>query len=199
MDGCNMALSEGAASLWFVFTDCVFLSISRRVYLESILLLTLCRQLLTELSPLICPCLCSVFTDSILVVNEVTLFWLSCGVMADFPETIELSPSWLMRRRSQHFVFVCSCFLSFINTLFIKYCRQEKVVKLKYTQSVLTTTHCESLWCGWSSWFCCFGFVSSRCVFWVWLVFQWSSVFFPLWPQRGAKWCVEACHPLISF
>lgn len=29
--------------------------------------------------------------------------------------------------------------------------------------------------------------------------FDWSFAgvqsFFPLWPQQGAKWCVEACHP----
>lgn len=80
----------------------------------------------------------------------------------------------MLNKRSFLTELLCSLmlFFSFIQYIHsINYCRQEKLVKLKSTQSVLTTAHWESLWCGWSSWFCCFGFGSSWCIFWV---FDWS-------------------------
>lgn len=110
--------------------------------------------------------------------------------MIDTFETLELSASRSMRDNLLANFFVCErCFSPFTQYMhLIKRRRQEKLVKMKSTQSVLTTTHWASLWCGWSPWFCCFGFGSSWCIFWVfWLVFRWSSVFFPSVASAGSE------------
>lgn len=218
MGGCNMTLLE---ALWFVFTSCFLpfrdMSIWDASFFKTCV--PTCHW------PFCCSTLIFLyrFIDNTqlnysLILNQAKHLMLSIwknnkGFAELSSPCLHLKDDWrpwncwtlhfMLNERSfltelSSSVLFFSPFIQYIHL--INCCRQEKLVKLKSTQSVLTTTHWEALWGGWSSWFCCFGVGSSWCIFWV---FDWSfsrvQSFFPLWPQRGVKWCVEACHPLISF